>query len=127
MIMLRQKIANPEPIITVQDEEYIYGIGNGLVAHYSFDNDINNVSFNLVGKNNGSIYGSTVAMWKFDNPYYSPLDSASYANNGKLMGNTIGLWHFDEGAGSTTKDETGYVNNGTINGATWMKESPKVH
>ena len=33
---------------------------------------------------------------------------------------TVGLWHFDEGTGTTAYDSSGYDNNGTIYGATWV-------
>jgi hypothetical protein len=109
--------ANPEPQ-NVQSDEYIHSIGDGLVAHYTFDTDIDNKTIDFVGKNNGSLFGSTVGLWRFDNNYYSPIDSTSYSNNGGLVGNTIGLWHFDENTGTTTKDETGYSNTGTLVGNT---------
>jgi len=34
----------------------------------------------------------------------------------------VGIWDFNEGSGGTTSDSSGYNNNGTINGATWMPE-----
>ena len=33
---------------------------------------------------------------------------------------TIALWQFDEGAGTTTRDETAFMRDGTIRGATWV-------
>lgn len=37
----------------------------------------------------------------------------------------IGYWNFDEGYGTTAYDSTGYKNDGTITGATWVKNGKK--
>lgn len=34
-------------------------------------------------------------------------------------GNVVGSWHFDEGEGIIVYDSSGYLNDGTIHGATW--------
>jgi len=37
----------------------------------------------------------------------------------------VGYWNFDEGYGTTAYDSTGYKNDGTITGATWVKNGKK--
>jgi len=37
----------------------------------------------------------------------------------------IGYWNFDEGYGTTAYDSTGYKNDGTISGATWVQNGKK--
>jgi concanavalin A-like lectin/glucanase superfamily protein/uncharacterized protein DUF2341 len=109
-----RKYASIEPTIIVQEQEYINGNSKGLVAHYTFDQDVDNKTIDNVGKNTGSLFGSTIGLWRFDNPHYSPIDSTSYSNNGGLKGDTVLLMHFDEGTGSSTNDETGYNLDGTL-------------
>ncbi|MDZ7735893.1 MAG: hypothetical protein U5P41_07185 [Gammaproteobacteria bacterium] len=47
--------------------------------------------------------------------------------NRRLIGNETGLigyWRFDEGSGITAGDDSGSNNDGTINGATWLTDTP---
>jgi concanavalin A-like lectin/glucanase superfamily protein/uncharacterized protein DUF2341 len=118
-----RKFVSTEPTITVSNEEYVDGNSDGLVAHYTFDQDVDNKTIDNIGKNTGSLFGSTVGLWHFDNPYYSPIDSTSYSNNGGLKGDTVLLMHFDEGTGNPL-DESGYGNDGTLyNTPTWTSDS----
>ncbi|MDD4353589.1 MAG: hypothetical protein PHN56_03970 [Candidatus Nanoarchaeia archaeon] len=49
------KKAISEPSITAQYEQSIYGNSEGLVAYYSFDNDVNNKTMDSINKNYGSL------------------------------------------------------------------------
>lgn len=89
-----RKWSYPEPIITLQNEEYIHGNSQGLIAHYSFDQDIDNKTIDSINKNHSSLYGSTVGMWRFD-----------------------------EGSGTSVKDSTSYNNLGIIYGANFTSNS----
>jgi len=41
-----------------------------------------------------------------------------------LGSEAAGIWSFDEGSGTTAYDASGYGNNGTINGASYMTDTP---
>ena len=36
----------------------------------------------------------------------------------------VGIWRFEEGGGTALHDESGYGNDGTINGAAWIADTP---
>lgn len=85
-----RKYSSTEPTSTAQSEESIYGNSKGLVAYYSFDNDVNNKTLDSINKNHGSLFGSTLALWNFDEASGSTVkDSTSYNNNGINYGTYI--------------------------------------
>ena len=64
----------------------------------------------------------TAGVDQLDMFYGNPLaEAASSVSNTFIreIDGLIGSWHMDEGTGDTTKDTSGYGNDGTITGATW--------
>jgi len=67
----------------------------------------------LVSLKSAKEKAKVAAAFQFSGEIYHAL--AAYA---------AGIWNFDEGSGITTRDTSGNLNDGTINGATWIKRTP---
>jgi len=63
--------------------------------------------------------GTTKIYMYYGNPGIRSASDA-YATFIRIIDGVVGAWHFDEGAGTIAHDTSGYDNDGTIYGATWV-------
>jgi len=57
----------------------------------------------------------------------SVLSVAFNVRSVTASGNVVGSWHFDEGEGIIAYDSSGYLNDGTIHGATWTTYGARAY
>jgi uncharacterized repeat protein (TIGR01451 family) len=71
---------------------------------------------------NGIIDEARIYNRALSQPEVSEHYRGIYSNQAGL----VGLWHFKEGSGSSTADDSSQGNNGTIYGATWIRDTPPL-
>jgi hypothetical protein len=82
-----RKYASTEPEISAQNEEYIHGIGGGLVAHYLLDGN----AFDVFNINNGAMSGGTWSEGKYNQAFELNGNSGINAGNGSNLALTSNL------------------------------------
>jgi len=98
---------------------------NGVSTTYASNGLFGNRSgYSEAGLWNYNEVGRRRTLVRSEEPLAVSLSFGPLASEENAPG-PIGYWNFDEGYGTTAYDSTGYKNDGTISGATWVKNGKK--